>query len=66
MNLANVQSITVKAEDDSERIYDFSYEIEAYSGNEITGFMLKKAANPGESFIMIFMLPLLILYLQQV
>ena len=45
LNLANVQSFLVKAEDDSERTYNFTYEIESSSGNEITGFMFKAAAN---------------------
>ena len=50
LNLGNVQSITVKAEDNTERVYDFTYEIEPVSGTEIKGFMLKEAANPGKLY----------------
>ena len=41
LNLANVESFLVKAEDDSERTYNFTYEIAPHSGNEITGFYVQ-------------------------
>ena len=50
LNLATVQNIMVTAKDNTVRYYEFTYEIEADTGNELTGFMLKKAANPGILF----------------
>ena len=47
LDLTTVQSFLVTAEDSTERNYGFTYEIESSTGYEITGFMFKKAANPG-------------------
>ena len=56
LDLASVQSFTVKAEDGTERIYEFTYEIQDGTtlGREITGFMFKKGANTGNLYYDIY------------
>ena len=56
LDLAFVDTFTVKAEDGTERKYDFTYEIQDGTtlGREITGFMFKKAANPGNLYYDIY------------